>query len=343
MTLATLALLALASPMSAQQNTQADSVEQAKIKELLRQYDTVAPDGASHYKVSKDGRWGIADETGKDVVQCLFDDVSSLAPNGWAWIKENGMYGLYDVALDMEIQVCKFQDAYTLQNGKRVPVDFSQAPSWANGPIYVKKGGFWGVMTSDAKMTVPCLYDFVSAFDNDRAWVRYGNKYGIITSDGTTVQNCSFSKVEYHTATTDFVFNGDNVLVDFTKGKPYVTAHGRIGILNPDGTTCSPFVYDSIGHYTEGMVMVKAEGQYGFLDEDGRYAIQCIYSQASNFSEGIAAVKRPNKDVFLFISRDGRVLFEHKADEVGAFKEGLCLVTKKDQQYYITTDGKKVK
>lgn len=338
--LAFLALAAWAFTASAQE---ADSVRQAKVRQLQRQYDTVIPDGEKLFKVCVQGRWGLADETGKDIVQCLFEDVGSLAPNGWAWIKENGMYGLYDVATDMEIQVCKFQDAYTMKDGKKVPVDFTKAPSWADGPIYVKKGGFWGLLTSDAKMSVPCLYDFVSAFDNDRAWVRYGNKYGIIASDGTTIQNCSFSRVEYHTPETDFVFDGDNVLVDFTKGKPYVTAHGRIGILNPDGTTLSPFVYDSIGRYKEGMVMVKADGQYGFLDEDGRYAIQCIYSYASNFSEGIAAVRRPKIDTFIFISKDGKELFRHKADEVGAFQDGLCLVTKKDDQYYINTNGKKVK
>ena len=66
-------------------------------------YDKVANENQELYyfngylTVCKDGKWGLIDINGKEVVKCRFEDITSVY-DGKAWAKENGKWGVIKLA-----------------------------------------------------------------------------------------------------------------------------------------------------------------------------------------------------------------------------------------------------
>lgn len=48
--------------------------------------------------VLKDGKWGLIDTKGNTVVGATYDGISQVNPDGMFWLKENGMWSLYQLA-----------------------------------------------------------------------------------------------------------------------------------------------------------------------------------------------------------------------------------------------------
>lgn len=46
--------------------------------------------------VCRDGKWGLIDVNGNEVVECCFDDISSVY-DGRAWAKQNGKWGVIEL------------------------------------------------------------------------------------------------------------------------------------------------------------------------------------------------------------------------------------------------------
>lgn len=48
--------------------------------------------------VLKDGKCGLIDTKGNTVVGATYDGISQVNPDGMFWLKENGMWSLYQLA-----------------------------------------------------------------------------------------------------------------------------------------------------------------------------------------------------------------------------------------------------
>ena len=47
--------------------------------------------------VCKDGKWGLIDVNGNEVLTCQFEDITSVY-DGKAWAKQNGKWGVIELA-----------------------------------------------------------------------------------------------------------------------------------------------------------------------------------------------------------------------------------------------------
>jgi hypothetical protein len=69
--------------------------------------------------VKKYGKWGFIDKKGKAVIPCKYDDVDNFS-KGLARVKKNGKYGLVDKT-GKEVLPCKFDSlSYSMQDGEMV-------------------------------------------------------------------------------------------------------------------------------------------------------------------------------------------------------------------------------
>jgi len=100
--------------------------------------------------VLKDGKFGVVDISGREIVPPKYDEVFPFE-KGRAWVKLNGKYGMID------------------RNGKEViPIKYDAAVVSDEGIIWVKIDDKWGIMDTSGKEISPPVYDYeaVTPFTN---------------------------------------------------------------------------------------------------------------------------------------------------------------------------------
>lgn len=303
------------------------------------------PDAQGRFFVTHAGKQGCLSTTGQELIPCEYTSIGAISSEGYAWVAKFNLMGIYDINNHKEFVPCKYNSALVQHGMSLDKVDFKGVPEWsASGMIHVCKDSRWGVINRAGQEVAPCEWYYVSPFNNGLAWVLRMSRYGILKYDGTMVQPCDYAKVEYKNESRTFRFDEENVLVDFKNELIYVTKMAKTGLLNPDGTQLVPLEYDSIGVFHNGTALVKQRGHYGFMTQRGTLLLPVNLLAATEFSEGLAAIKRQdNKDEFVFVDDNFREQFSIKADAVGTFQDGRCLVTRKDKSYYIDKQGKKLK
>jgi len=121
--------------------------------------------------VLKDGKFGVVDISGREVVPPKYDEVFPFE-KGRAWVKLNGKYGMID------------------KNGKEViPIKYDAVVVSDEGIIWVKIDDKWGIMDTSGKEISPPVYDYeaVTPFTNGVAWILKDNKWGLVDGSGKTV------------------------------------------------------------------------------------------------------------------------------------------------------------
>src|SRR5690606_23740353 len=96
------------------------------------------------------GKWGFIDKFGKEVVPCIYDNVSdgpSKLKEGMAMVKLNDKWGFVD-EFGEEVVHCLYEDVS----------DFNE------GLARVKINGRYGFVNKRGKEIIPCVYYLIECF-----------------------------------------------------------------------------------------------------------------------------------------------------------------------------------
>jgi hypothetical protein len=158
-----------------------------------------------------DGKWGLIDTKGNEVVPLIYDNVKGFSDglavvnigNDWSFIDTNGdeikLPGKYSdinrfsderamtrTAVDKVNpwdDRSKFGFLDTQGNEVVAPV-FDLAKDFSQGLAAVRIGGWqdgkWGFIDKDGKVIVPFIFDDAHSFSEGLAWVKQGDKWGIL-------------------------------------------------------------------------------------------------------------------------------------------------------------------
>lgn len=134
-------------------------------------FDNVAPFYSGKAKVMIDGRWGIADNTGKYLVEPAYTNIDL---DGSRYLVQDGSkFGWLDRGGKVVITP-RFSDAFPFNGNKYAAV---------------LEGSKWGYIDESGKFAIDPKFEFAFVFDGDLAAVRIGNKEGFINNTGTvTIQ-----------------------------------------------------------------------------------------------------------------------------------------------------------
>jgi hypothetical protein len=203
-------------------------------------------------------KWGLIDETGKEVIPLKYDDIIFFS-EGLVWVQLNDKWGLID-RTGKEVISLKYDNIYI--------EDFPE------GLAAVKLDGKWGFIDETGKEIIPVKYDYIGDFSEGFATVKLDGKWGFIDEIGKEV-----IPVKY------------DYIGDFSEGLAAVKLDGKWGFIDETGKEVIPVKYDYIEDFSEGLAAVKLDGKWGFIDETGKEVISLKYEEASSFSLGLAAVK----------------------------------------------------
>jgi hypothetical protein len=243
--------------------------------------------------VMKDGKFGLFDISGKELVSPKYEEVLQF-DKGRSWVKLNGKWGLID------------------DKGKELtPIKYDDAIISDEGIIWVREEGKWVIIDENGKELSSNRYDYdaVTPFTEGVSWVLKGNKWGLVNKNGKEIISPKYEGI-----------------CPFVGGLSAVMVGEKWGIIDKLGKEIIPVKYDGIGVYRiirrniyppkdvpcddledlvrEGLIAIKVGDKYGFVDKSGKFVISPKYDDVMPFVGGIAAVKRGEK--WGFVDKTGK-------------------------------------
>lgn len=325
------------------------------------QYDYAEDYSNDRALIRKDGKWGMLDEEGNEVLKPAYDNFNFL-PNSnqkLFFIAQNRvLHGAIDSNANVIVPV-KYtkirnyhEDRVAVKNiagrwgfvnrtGQEVvKAKYRVAYDFSEGLAVVFDKSRWGAINAFGGIVIPPQYLRMGSFKEGKAWVHLKKgKKGYIDKNGNLLFAKHFSKL------TNFK-NGIARVYVRKKGWGLINTKGEY-ILKPKKA------YDKIEPFNEyGLAKVKVGKKYRLMNEAGELVGKKAYGKIRDFHEGFAAVRvqaltgnhigKTNLN-WMFIDTTGEVVIDKEFRQLKDFSEGRAAFTSEEtKRGYINTKGEVV-
>ena len=263
------------------------------------------------YYVSKNGKQGACDITGKEIVPCQYSSVFRLSDNKYFQITIGNYNGVYDTKTQKEIIA---------------PNKYTSIYKGISDCFDVKIGDFAGICDLNGKEIItPNKYTEVyksTTLDYSYFQVKIGSFVGACDLNGK-----EFIAPNKYTSIYKTTQNYFDVKIGNFAG--ICDLNGKEIIAPNKYTSVSTGYNDTRKNYDH--FDVKIGNLYGICDLTGKEIAPCIYETSLKYAEGLSAIKKDNKWGFIDIST-GKIVVSIEYDEVTDFANGAAKV-KKNGQY----------
>jgi tetratricopeptide (TPR) repeat protein len=316
----------------------ANSPQRSKEKaDWWKKYDYVSSFDYGRARVKKDGKWGIVDKKGNEVVEPKYDYVGIFQKNGRARVKKGDKYFFIN------------------KNGEVVSKKYDYIGRYYEGLARVRKGDKYFFINKNEEV-VSKKYDYIGLYIEGLARVRKGDKYFFINKNEEVVsKKYDYIGLYYEglarvkKGDKYFFINKNEEVVSkkydyiglYYEGLARVKKGDKYFFINKNEEVVSK-KYDYIGLYYEGLARVEKDGKWGFVDKSGNEVVKLKYDKVWDFQKnGRAAVKKDGKRGF--VDKKGNEVVEPKYDKVWDFENGKALVVDENgEQFYIDINGEKL-
>ena len=326
----------------------------SKNEEILTQYDQIEAISNQDennnlwyedmvLKVKKDGKYGLINLDGKELLSCEYDKISAL-PGIKATLKieKDGKIGIVTTEGKMlikpeyqEIQALgkESKDGFIVKNEKYGIVNtsnevvlepkYDEITNIYENEIYVvKKDGKQIAVKKDGTEVLTSGYDEIIKIlkSSDGAIIKKQNKYGVIKLDGTTLIDPTYEDLKE------------------TKTGIYIAKqNGKYGIINQNKENKIDFKYVSL---------VYNEKADLYIAEDDNYNNEIINSEYETKQTGILVDLDTDKGYIELRQNNENKYYNFKFEEKNVadiFTSNTLYLSKKDGKYgFVDKDGKVV-
>ena len=186
-------------------------------------------------------KWGFVDESGKEVIPCIYTDVQNFS-EGLAAVKknhnDNSKWGFIDK-----------------EGNEIVPFKYEAADSFSEGMAKVRTGneenGLWGFVEKSGKEVIPCKYDFAYPFSEGLAAVRSNGKWGFVNKSGNVIISFKYDVV--HSFIDDYAQVGERANTG-VRGWNF-----HRGLIDRRGNVIIPCKYSKIDAFNGDLAIVYKE------------------------------------------------------------------------------------
>lgn len=207
-------------------------------------------------KVQKDGKYGLINLTGKQVIPVEYDEiVPVLGVENSFRVQKDGKYGIVNNEGKIVIEP---QYAFIDVLGK----------DNKSGFIIKNDKGKYGIVDYSNSQILEAKYDSIEkVYGNDLYVVTVSGKQKIVNKNNEDVLTSGFESIK------QILSRQENAVI-FVKS-------GKYGIMDLTGKILIDAKYDSIEESKTGMFIVKKSDKYGIIDLNGTEKISFVYNSIS--------------------------------------------------------------
>lgn len=257
-------------------------------------------------KVKKDGKYGVIDFNGKEIVPCEYEKIEALrgVTNSLLTTK-NSKLGLIDNSGSTIIEN-KYQEIKALSN------------RYEDGFIVKDENGKYGVINYNKKTALECKYDQIqNIFGNDTYVVKEDETLKVVSADGESYLEGKYNKIKD--------IDGDKVIVK---------SEDKYGVVTLSGEELIPAEYEDLTYTFSDYYIAKKNGKYGVINTSKEKVIDfsytsLVYRKNAGFIEG--SKNKENSDL---IDRNMEVKVTGIISEVNADKGYVKVRVNNEYKYY---------
>jgi hypothetical protein len=147
-------------------------------------------------------------------------------------------------------KLCKF-GLKDFDGNKVLPMVYDNCPSFSEGIASVSLNKKMGCIDTSGKIIVPFKYDNIFDFHGGVTFGTLNDKFCVINKKG--IQFTPF----YNKVKFDFVLQHKVIIVE---------DNNKFGLIDLEGKTLIPIIYNEIGEPSESMIAVKLNGKWSYLE-----------------------------------------------------------------------------
>ena len=213
--------------------------------------------------VSKEGKYGLVDFNGKELLPCEYDKIETLkgVPNS-ILTKKGDLYGLVD-NIGAFIAETNYKSIKPISDKNE------------NGYIVVDSKDKAGVINYDKTIAIkPQYQDIKQLYGDGKYVVKEDGKWQIVDTEGNVYLKDKFDKV--------LSINGNNVIVQKDK---------KCGVMTLEGETRIGLKYEDMSYTFNDNYIFKKDKKYGVMNLAGETVLKpeyesLIYRKDAGFLEG---------------------------------------------------------
>ncbi|TDQ25483.1 WG repeat-containing protein [Tenacibaculum caenipelagi] len=314
------------------------------------------------YIFEKESTFGAVNNQFKVVIKPIFQKLKIHEEHPYLISKLKGKYGILDIngneILSNNYEYLEFSSVATLfkfkENNKFGLIDlkgqkiinpkYNEIIVTHKGKILIiQKNGNYGMISSKGDKITDFKYkSIINYFNSDLfAFKNSDNKYGYLDKKGKEVIKANF----------DFAnqFINDFAVIIKDRKKGIINKKGEI-IIDPiynDIHLYSPFTFTDVTESSftfldseESFFYTEKDGKYGLLDNQLKTILQPTYDKIGAFTEGVALVSNNNK--YGFIDKKGKIVIPIIYDKASYFSEGLAPVNKDRKWGFINKNNETI-
>ena len=285
----------------------------------------------SVYITTVDGKKGIVNNTGKQLIDENYADITSLTnkyENGFIVKNESGKYGIinYDKSVALEekyddVKHVRGENLFVVLEGKTWKIvnnkgekvldsGFDDIKSIDGDNILFVKDNKYGIMLKTGDIRIEAKYDNLTHAFNSYYIAKKDNKYGIINTKNEEKVGFNYSNIKYYEEAGFIQASKENMESELMDKEFKVKAKGIVSQINNDKNYIKLRVNDEYKYYnfkleeeanteilsTNTIFLSKQNGKYGYVNEKGIVVVDYIYEDATEQNKyGFVAVKKNGK------------------------------------------------
>ena len=204
-------------------------------------------------KVQKSGKYGLINLDGKELIQCEYDEITSIQGIKSALkVKKDNKYGVVTNEGKSILNV-EYADITNLGTDNK------------SGYIIKNEDGKYGIVDYSNTKILEAKYDKIEKiYGNDMYVVVENGKQKLVKKDATEVLTTGFDEIKQILATTE-------------SGIIYVK-NNKYGLMDLEGNIKIKPEYDSLEETKTGILIAKQNNKYGIIDIENNEKIEFKYT-----------------------------------------------------------------
>ncbi len=310
-------------------------------------------------KVLIDGKWGYINEQGHIVIPPQFDDAGDftgeLAPvqvgRKWGYVDKHGLLVItpqFQGAGEFHEGLARFEEwdsiicaqddwrrTFTKANAPLYAIKLHDDPVFSNTRACGTVTRRLGYLNAGGEVTIPAQFYDALDFSEGMAAVRFrkpdiDNRWGFINTAGALAIHPQFVQTK--------PFHEGLAAVELgTYGG--LGQYNEWGFVDRQGNWAIPAVLrGEPGSFSEGVASVFGNDGLGYVNHAGQPVIPARFTMAREFADGVALVRGRTGNSF-YIDHSGNSVIDPKGFSLWSFSDGLSVVLRDDQQFYIDLEG----